>query len=81
MPEALDHLILLACLCNLGSNVNVGFLVTPVHCLFLNAYQVDDQVGAVNEVSDAFIVPGIEALHLDHLQHMLSVNAGSDLLI
>ena len=71
MPEALNQLTLLACLCNLGGNVDVGFLETPVHRLFLDAYQVDDQVGAVDQVSDAVIVSSIEAFDLDHLQHVL----------
>lgn len=74
MPEALHQLILLACLCNLGRNVDVGFLETPVHRLFLDANQVDDQVGAVDQVSDAVIVSSIEAFDLDHLQHVPPVN-------
>lgn len=73
MPEALNQLTLLACPCNLGSNVDVSFLETPVHRLFLDAYQVDDQVGAVDQVPDAVIVSSIEAFDLDHLQHVLGV--------
>ena len=76
MPEALNQLTFLACLCNLGCNINVSFLETPVHCFFLDAYQVDDQIGAVDQVSDAFIVPSIEAFDLDHLQHVLAFSAG-----
>ena len=75
MPEALNQLTFLARLCNLGRNINVSFLETPVHCFFLDAYQVNDQIGAVDQVSDAFIVPSIEAFDLDHLQHMLPFSA------
>lgn len=69
MPEALNQLALLACLCNPGCNIYMGFLEAPVHCLFLDAYQVDNQVRPVYEMPDALIIPGIEAFHLDHLQN------------
>lgn len=75
MPEALNQLTLLACLCNLGGNIDVSFLKTPVHRFFLDAYQVDHQIGAVDEMFDAFVVPSIEAFDLDHLQHVLPFSA------
>lgn len=76
MPEALNQLILLACLRNLSCYVDMSFLETPVHGLLLNSYQVDHQIRAVDEVPDVVIIPGIEILDLDHLQHVLHVSGG-----
>ena len=68
MPKALNQLIFLASLCNFGCKVYMGFIEAPVHCFLLDAYQVDNEIGAADEIPDALIIPSIEVLHLDYLQ-------------
>ena len=46
----------------------MGLLKAPVHGLLLNPNQVDNQVGAVDQMPDALVISCIEVLHLDHLQ-------------
>ena len=43
-------------------------LEAPVHGLLLNAYEIDDQVGAMYDMPDAVVVACIEVLDLDYLQ-------------
>ena len=68
MPETLHQFTLFAGLSNLCCKVYMGLLKAPVHGLFLDPNQVDDQVGAVNQMPDALVVPCIEVLHFDYLQ-------------
>jgi len=76
MPESLYHLILFASLCNLGCNIYMGFLEAPVHGFLLDAYAVDHQIWAVDEVSNALIIPSIKVLHLHHLQYDTKISQG-----
>ena len=70
MPESLYHIVVLDCLGNASSCVYVCLFKAPVHGFLLDAYQVDDQVGAMYEVPDAGIISGIEIFDLVDLCHI-----------
>ena len=75
MPKPLHHVIVSDCLSNSSSHIYVRLIKAPVHCFLLDAYQVDDQIGAVYEVPDAGVIPSIEVFDLVDLNHTANLRA------
>lgn len=68
MPVPLQHVILGGCLGNALGHIDVGLLKAPVHGLLVNAYQIDDQVAALDGVPYLVVVARVKVAVLDDLQ-------------